>query len=181
MNTKTMNVMFSSKETVWETPQNLFDKLNEEYKFTLDVCALPKNAKCDKYYTPEIDGLVQDWEGNICWMNPPYNKPEKPCKPKCKKKKCQERGYHITEYLPGQIDWIKKAYEESLKPNTMVVCLIPARTDTDLWHDYVMKADDIRLIKGRVKFGNSNAPAPFPSAIVIFNGNSTSKVKTYNY
>jgi phage N-6-adenine-methyltransferase len=81
-------LMFSSKDMTWETPQVLFDKLNEEFNFELDVCALPETAKCKNYYTPEIDGLKQDWKG-ICWMNPPYGR---------------EIGV-----------WLKKAYEESLR------------------------------------------------------------------
>ena len=147
------DLMFSSDDMTWETPQNLFNKLNDEFHFTLDVCALPQTAKCKEYYTPEIDGLKQEWEG-ICWMNPPYGR---------------------------QIGiWLKKAYEESLKGIT-VVCLIPSRTDTKYWHDYCMKSSEIRFVKGRLKFGNSTNSAPFPSAIVIFNNdNSDLKINTYN-
>lgn len=134
------DVMFSSKNMEWETPQEFFNKLNAEFKFNLDVCALPYNAKCKEYFTPKQDGLKQDWKG-VCWMNPPY-------------------GRKIGK-------WIKKAYTESLKGAT-VVCLIPARTDTKYWHDYCMKASEIRFVKGRLKFGESNNSAPFPSAVVIF-------------
>jgi len=137
------DLMFSSKDMTWETPQKLYDKLSEEFNFTLDVCALPETAKCEEYYTPEIDGLKQEWKG-VCWMNPPY-------------------GKEISV-------WLKKAYEESLKGVT-VVCLIPSRTDTRYWHDYCMKASEIRFIKGRLKFGDSINSAPFPSAIVIFKEN----------
>lgn len=78
-------------------------------------------------------------------------------------------------------NWLKKAYEESLQQNTKVVCLIPSRTDTKYWHDYCMKASEIRFVKGRLKFGDSKNSAPFPSAIVIFNGNNEGlKVSTYN-
>jgi phage N-6-adenine-methyltransferase len=149
LNTK---VMFSSEDMTYETPQDLFDKLNDEFHFTLDVCALPETAKCKNYYTPEIDGLKQKWKGT-CWMNPPY-------------------GRQIGE-------WLKKAYEESLK-SVIVVCLIPSRTDTKYFHDYCMKASEIRFIKGRLKFGKETNSAPFPSAIIIFNkGNSDLKVNTY--
>lgn len=135
------DVMFSSKDQTWETPQDLFNKLDKEFNFNLDVCATDKTAKCNKYFTPEIDGLAQDWKG-ICWMNPPY-------------------GREIGK-------WVKKAYEESLK-EAKVICLIPARTDTKYWHEYIFPfAAEIRFIKGRIKFGNSNNSAPFPSAIVIF-------------
>jgi phage N-6-adenine-methyltransferase len=146
--------MFSSNDMTWETPQWLFNKLDKEFNFTLDVCALPETAKCKNYYTPQIDGLKQDWEDNICWMNPPYGR---------------EVGV-----------WIEKAYNESLKGAT-VVCLIPSRTDTKYWHDYCMKASEIRFIKGRLKFGDSKNSAPFPSAIVIFNGKQNSNIKISTY
>ena len=145
--------MFSSDDMTWETPQNLFNKLNDEFHFTLDVCALPNTAKCKEYYTPEIDGLKQEWKG-VCWMNPPYGR---------------------------QIGiWLKKAYEESLK-GIMVVCLIPSRTDTKYWHDYCMKSSEIRFIKGRLKFGCATNSAPFPSAIIIFNKDDNRlKINAYN-
>ena len=146
--------MFSSNDMTWETPQWLFNKLDKEFNFTLDVCALPETAKCKNYYTPQIDGLKQDWEDNICWMNPPYGR---------------EVGV-----------WIEKAYKESLK-GAIIVCLIPSRTDTKYWHDYCMKANEIRFVKGRLKFGDSKNPAPFPSAIVIFNGEQNSKIKVSAY
>ena len=153
MNKNTINTMFSSKDMTWETPIELFNKLNDEFNFTLDVCALKETAKCDKFFSPEIDGLKQDWSNNVCWMNPPYGR---------------------------QIQlWLEKAYNESLKDNTTVVCLIPSRTDTKYWHNYCMNASEIRFIKGRLKFGNSKNSAPFPSAIIIFNGNNDLKIKTY--
>jgi phage N-6-adenine-methyltransferase len=135
-----MNVHFSSKTDLWATPQAFFDKYNEIYQFSLDVCANDENAKCSTYFTKEQDGLSKKWNG-ICWMNPPY-------------------GREIKH-------WVKKAYESSLNGAT-VVCLLPARTDTAWWHDYCVKGK-IEFIKGRLKFGNSKNPAPFPSAIVIFN------------
>lgn len=132
--------MFSSEKMDWETPPDLFNKLNAEFHFKTDVCALPGTAKCDHYFTPEDDGLKQIWIGS-CWMNPPY-------------------GREIKH-------WIKKAYEEG-QMDAKVVCLIPARTDTQYWHDYVMKASEIRFIKGRLKFVGAKHGAPFPSAIVVF-------------
>ncbi len=137
-----MSVHFSSKSNEWTTPQYLFDELNEEFNFTLDPCATDENAKCSKYFTIEDDGLSKDWSNDVVFMNPPY-------------------GREIKK-------WIKKAYEESLNGAT-VVCLIPARTDTMYWHDFIFdKADDIRFLKGRLKFGNSKNSAPFPSAIVVY-------------
>ena len=132
-------VHFSSKTDEWATPQWLFDELNKEFGFTLDVCALPNNAKCEKYYTPDLDGIKQSWVNNTCWMNPPY-------------------GREISK-------WVQKAYEES-KQST-VVCLLPARTDTRWWHEYCMKGE-IRFLRGRLKFGQAKNSAPFPSAVVIF-------------
>ncbi len=137
------DVMFSSKTDDWETPQDLFDKLDQEFEFNLDVCATQDNRKCRNFYTKELYGLKQDWHG-VCWMNPPY-------------------GREIGK-------WVQKAYEESLKGST-VVCLLPSRTDTRWWHDYCMKGE-VRFIKGRLKFGNSKNSAPFPSAIVIFRGDT---------
>ena len=138
-----MEVHYSSKSNEWATPKDLFEKLNKEFNFTLDPCATKENAKCDKYYTIEDDGLIQDWSNDIVFMNPPYGR---------------EIKY-----------WVQKAYEESLK-GAKVVCLIPSRTDTTYWHDYIFgKASDIRFLKGRLKFGESKNSAPFPSAIIVFN------------
>ena len=123
----------------WETPQFLFDGLNAEFGFEVDVCATVENAKCKRYFTPEDDGLVQEWKGT-CWMNPPYGR------------------------VIGR--WIQKAFEASLG-GALVVCLVPARTDTRWWHKYAMRGE-IRYLRGRLRFGNSDNSAPFPSAIVIF-------------
>ena len=139
-------VHFSSKNIIWETPKVLFDHLNAVHSFTLDVCALPENAKCKKFYTPDIDGLSQDWKDNICWMNPPY-------------------GREIGK-------WVKKAYEATFmdwRPRgAKVVCLLPARTDTAWWHDYVLPHGKIEFLRGRLKFSGHKDSAPFPSVIVIF-------------
>ena len=134
--------LFSSASCEWATPQEVYDKLNDEFHFTLDPCALPPNAKCAKYYTPNEDGLIQDWGGETVFCNPPYGR---------------QLG-----------SWVRKCREESWKPNTKVVMLIPARTDTRWFHDHIYNKSEIRFIKGRLKFGNSKASAPFPSMIVIF-------------
>tara|TARA_R100000664_G_scaffold10429_2_gene17232 strand:+ start:632 stop:1147 length:516 start_codon:yes stop_codon:yes gene_type:complete len=139
------DIIKTSKKDDWETPQALFDKLNNIYKFTLDPCATHENAKCKKYYTKEDNGLSKDWGGEIVFMNPPYG-----------------RDIKI---------WVRKAYQESLNGAT-VVCLIPARTDTSYWHDYIFpNAKNIEFLRGRLKFevnGAAKDPAPFPSAIIIF-------------
>jgi phage N-6-adenine-methyltransferase len=134
-----MSVHFSSATDMWATPQDLFDQLNAQYHFKTDVCAIPENAKCTRYFSPEQDGLKQLWDG-VCWMNPPYGR--------------------------GIGAWIKKAYE-SAQVGATVVCLIPARTDTSWWHDYVVKGK-ITFIRGRLKFGGHKNSASFPSAIVVF-------------
>lgn len=152
MKQNTMQTLFSSSDMTWETPQYFFDQLNFEFGFDLDPCADLETAKCVKYFTEEDDGLEQDWSGHTVFCNPPY-------------------GRQIKK-------WIKKAYTESLKPNTRVVLLIPSRTDTAYWHDYVMKAREIRFVRGRLKFGNSKNSAPFPSAVVVFDYNDTPTIKT---
>lgn len=136
------DVMFSSKTDLWSTPQNFFDKLNREFRFTLDVCALLENSKCEKFYSPDIDGLKQEWGGRV-WCNPPYGR--------------------------GIAEWVKKGFE-SVQDGTASVCvmLLPARTDTRWFHEYIYKKAEIRFVKGRLKFGNSENSAPFPSMVVIF-------------
>ena len=140
LNETKMNVHFSSKTDLWATPNDFFKKYDDIFHFTTDVCASHENAKCENYYSLYNDGLEHEWTGP-CWMNPPY-------------------GREIGA-------WMKKAYESSLTGAT-VVCLVPSRTDTKWWHDYAMKGE-IEFIKGRLKFGGHKNPAPFPSAVIIFN------------
>jgi len=135
------DVMFSSKTDFWETPQDFFNKVNEEFDFTLDVCATIDNKKCDNFFSPDQNGLIQEWTG-VCWMNPPY-------------------GREITK-------WIEKAFYESKKDNTIVVGLLPSRTDTRWFHNYIYNQAEIRFIKGRLKFGYETNSAPFPNMLVIW-------------
>lgn len=125
---------------MWETPQDFFDKMNDEFGFTLDVCADAANAKCERYYDEATDGLAQRREG-VCWMNPPY-------------------GRQIGK-------WVKKAHDEALLGAT-VVCLLPARTDTKWFHEYILGKAEIRFIRGRLKFGGSKNSAPFPSMVAVY-------------
>lgn len=136
------NVLFSSAKCEWETPQALFDELNAEFHFTVDVAALPENAKCARYYTPETDGLAQDWSGEVVWCNPPY-------------------GREIGK-------WVAKAAADT---SAVIVMLLPARTDTVWFHEYIYSNPraKIRFIRGRLKFGGGANSAPFPSMLVIFN------------
>lgn len=133
--------LFTSTTDLWYTPHDFYNKLNKEFNFTLDPCATKDNAKCKKFYTKENDGLKQSWDNEIVFMNPPY-------------------GRVIKE-------WIKKASEAR---GGAVICLLPARTDTKYFHEYIYKKEnvEIRFIKGRLKFGGSKNSAPFPSMIVIF-------------
>ena len=133
--------MTSSLTDNWPTPRYVFDPLNAEFHFTLDVCADSVNHKVDRFFDAESDGLKQDWTKDVCWMNPPYGR------------------------VIGQ--WVKKAVETA-KGGGIVVALLPARTDTKWWKEYVMTASELRFISGRVKFGNAGVGAPFPSVIAIF-------------
>lgn len=136
------DVMFSSKTDEWATPQALFDELDREFGFELDVCALPENAKCACYYSPEVDGLSQPWTGRV-WCNPPY-------------------GRTIGR-------WVEKAHSAVVDGTAdVVVMLLPARTDTRWFHDHIYGNAEIRFIRGRLKFGNAQNSAPFPSMIAVF-------------
>ena len=136
---------YSSASVEWYTPRPFVAALSAEFgPFTLDPCASDASAVCDRYFTADDDGLSHSWSGETVYMNPPY-------------------GYGIGK-------WIEKAYLESLNEGTVVVGLIPAKTETRWWHDYVMKAEEIRFIKGRMRFSGSNVNAPFPSCVVVWRG-----------
>lgn len=136
-------VLLSSNSEEWSTPQDLFDQLDLEFHFTVDVCSSHDNAKCPKHYTKDDDGLLQDWSGDVVWCNPPY-------------------GRQMTK-------WIRKCSEHG-KKGGIAVMLIPARTDTKAFHEYIYNKSEIRFIKGRLKFSGAVYNAPFPSMIVIFRG-----------
>lgn len=147
--------MFSSISSEWETPQELFDSLNSLYGFTIDVAATDDNAKCKRYFTKENDGLSQSWAQECVWCNPPY-------------------GREIGK-------WVRKAFQEAKQPGTVVVMLLPARTDTAWFHD-CCRFGDVIFLRGRLKFINrtfpsyredgdfKRSPAQFPSMIVKFGG-----------
>ena len=137
-----MEVHYSSKKHTWETPQDFFNKLNEIFNFNLDSCAETDTTKCSNFYTKEDDALTKDWKG-VVWCNPPYGR--------------------------EQAKFVLKAYEESVKHNSTVVVLIPARPDTKLWQNTIFpNANQLCFIKGRLKFGGAKESAPFPSALVVF-------------
>jgi len=141
---KVFNSRTKDSKDNWETPQYFFDLLNIEFNFTLDPCASHKNHKCDNYYTIEDNGLTQDWGGERVFCNPPYAKKDK---------------------------WIEKGFKEAQKLSTIVVMLIPTYSDTRIWHKFVMKAYELRLVKGRISFllnGKKQASPNFPSSVVVF-------------
>lgn len=141
------DIVLSSTRTDWATPRAFFAAMHAEFSFDIDVCANAENACLPRYWTETDDALSQDWSGLTCWMNPPYSN-------------------------SGLKKWLKKAYDESRK-GAVVVCLIPARTETAWWHDYVIRATEIRFIRGRLQFGGGTGNghnATFPSAVVVFHG-----------
>jgi phage N-6-adenine-methyltransferase len=146
MNTE---VMFSSKSCEHGTPDDFYEKLDAQYHFELDPCSTHENAKCKRHFTVEENGLALPWYGMV-FMNPPY-------------------GRQIVK-------WMSKAYYESRSGNApVVVCLVPARTDTAWWHDYVEAPKErgeatVKFIRGRLKFKGNDHPAPFPSALVVYGG-----------
>lgn len=134
------SVHFSSKTCEWATPPELFAKLDAEFRFDLDPCATPDNAKCARYFTRGDDGLAREWRGRV-FMNPPYRR---------------EIGA-----------WMAKAWKSSQATAELVVCLVPSRTDTAWWHEYAMRGE-VRYLPGRLRFGGASNSAPFPSAVVVF-------------
>lgn len=139
------HVCSSKNKDDWCTPQKLYDDLNQEFCFGLDAAASKSNSKCGGSYCDIIcDGLKVDWyyhsRHQPIFINPPYSK---------------------------NVSFIKKAYEESVKGAT-VVCIVPSRTDTVWWHEYVMHSSEIRFLRGRLYFDDAIWPAPFPSCIVVF-------------
>lgn len=139
--------LFSSDKDDWETPKYLYNKLNEEFNFTLDPCCTIHTKKCEKYFTIEDDGLIQPWFGTV-FMNPPYGR--------------------------GISKWMEKAKYECDNNNVTIVCLVPARTDTKWWHNYSMKSSEIRFLSKRLTFEGANNKATFPAALVIFKPNYNS-------
>jgi len=134
-------VVLSSDRHDWATPRRFFAALHREFHFTLDVCATAENACLPRYFTPDDDALTKSWQGERCWMNPPF-------------------GSRIGR-------WVRKAYTEAMN-GAQVVCLLPARTDTSWWHECVVNAKEVRFIRGRMRFSGHAVNAPFPCAVVVF-------------
>jgi phage N-6-adenine-methyltransferase len=138
----TMTVMTASENMKWATPQDWFDYLDLEFDFTLDPCCEHETAKCERHFTPAEDGLAHAWTDERVFMNPPYGR---------------ELGR-----------WMEKAYRECRDNGALVVAFVPARVDTEWWHQYAAKATEVRFPKGRVKFAGADNSAPFPVAVVVF-------------
>lgn len=152
------NVHFKSSDKEWETPEAIFRPLQEEFNIVFDVCASTQNTKCKAFFDRKTNALIQSWdiadelgskEGSV-WMNPPYGR--------------------------GIDKWVHKAYEESLKGVT-VVALLPARTDTSWFHNYIHNKHEVRFLKGRIRFVDAKSSAPFPSMIVIFSSKKENIIK----
>lgn len=135
------NILKNEKENdEWRTPTELFKALDAEFHFTLDPCATDQNHKCKKYFTKEDDGLKQDWDGETVFCNPPYGRNTKA--------------------------WVEKCY--NTKTDTAVVMLIPSRTETGYFHDYILGKGEIRFIRGRLHYNDAKNTAPWGSMIVIY-------------
>jgi site-specific DNA-methyltransferase (adenine-specific) len=146
------DALFSSNTDEWETPDILFDGMNDKFNFTLDPCATPENAKCKRFFTEEDDGLMQTWLGEQVFVNPPFS--------------------NIKE-------WMYKCYMESRLDNKDKVMLIPVRSDTQYFSEYGAYSAELYFIKGRLKFSNAKNTAPFPSVIVVFNSQHEKERKVY--
>jgi phage N-6-adenine-methyltransferase len=125
----------------WRTPDGLFVDLHREFSFTVDACASPENALLPRYWTEGDEGLMQPWQGERVWMNPPYG--------------------------PQVRRWMEKAWTEA-RSAELIVALVAARTDTEWWHRYALDSSEIRFVRNRLRFDGTGGRAPFPSAIVIW-------------
>ena len=134
------HILYRSDKSEWETPQELFNKLDAVYHFETDVCALPENAKCKRFFTPEQDGLKQEWTGS-CWCNPPY-------------------GRNVWK-------WVKKAYESDAL--TVMLFPVRTGTKWFHDYIYNHPGVSIEFLRGRLKFSGVKGEAPFPSMLIIFN------------
>ena len=136
-----IKALFTSDSDEWNTPIDLYTELDKRFGFTLDPCSTKENHLCKKYYTKDDNGLSKTWKGETVFVNPPYSNIKK---------------------------WVEKSYYEHEKNGTTVVMLIPSRTDTRYFHEFIYHKAEIEFIKGRLHFSNSKNSAPFPSMIVIY-------------
>lgn len=146
---------FDSIRQDWPTPQALFDEINAEFNFTLDAAASAENSKCGYFINEEMNALSLDWGSHTVWLNPPYGAKNGSLK-----------------------DWVEKAYDASVKGAT-VVMLIPARTNTNWFHDLCLTRGEVRFVRGRPKFGDATHGLPQPLCYVIFRPDHTSLLDAY--
>jgi site-specific DNA-methyltransferase (adenine-specific) len=132
--------LFTSSKDDWRTPKWLFDQLDSEFHFNVDLCADDENHLCEEYYTIERDGMSADLTGKRVFCNPPYGR-------------------------TNTARWIEKCAESGAD---VAVMLIPARTDTAAFHEYIYGKAEVRFLRGRLRFSGSAHDAPFPSMLVIF-------------
>lgn len=128
----------------WSTPWSMFRRWNELFRFTLDAAASAPNAKCERFFSKEDNGLNQSWSGFRVFCNPPYSQVDK---------------------------WMEKASREA-KKGTFIVYLVFARIDTEWFHRYAVKADYVISLRGRLTFTRQDGKrgtAPAPSVLIIFN------------
>jgi hypothetical protein len=193
MDKRTQSVIFSSESVEWSTPDDTFATRHAKFNFELDVCATAENAKLPNFISPEMDAFKTPWtiardcgpgigvdDPNAparCWMNPPYCSEEDVCKKpeRCKLKRCRDRGYHRTVYQPGTYQWVELAHKWR-QQGCLVDMLLPSRTGTDWWHDFIWDQRKkkfrpgvkVEFVPGRLKFGGMAASAPFDSVLVTF-------------
>jgi hypothetical protein len=192
MDKRTQSVIFSSDSVEWSTPDDLFAARHKKYNFELDVCATADNAKLPNFISPEQDAFKTPWTfprdcgpglgvddpeaPARCWMNPPYCVEESPCNvDKCKLKRCRDRGRHASVYVPGTYQWVELAHQRR-QAGCLVDMLLPSRTGTDWWHDFIWDQRKkkfrpgvvVEFVPGRVKFGGMKSGAPFDSVLVTF-------------
>ena len=145
--------MFTSLSHEWQTPPEIFNPLNDEFGFTVDAAATDENALLPRYWTKREDSIKQDWSGERIWCNPPYGR--------------------------DQQLFVRKAAKLEAE---VAVLLIPARTDTRIWHECIFPMAEIRFVKGRIQFVGAPSGAPFPSAVVVWRKNVKQlKVTTVDY
>ena len=140
----------SSSHHGWGTPKQLLETLYQVFgRFDLDPCSPSGNARTAPvrarvHFTVEDDGLSLPWHGAV-FVNPPYGR----CLP----------------------DWTAKASHEAATGNAgPIVALVPARTDTRWWHRDIASKATVLFLRGRLAFGDAGQSAPFPSALVVWNG-----------
>jgi len=151
MTKESMKTVMSSDRMDWATPREFFEMVNSVYNFTIDVCANAQNAKLECYIDERTDGLAHSWEGERCWMNPPY-------------------GHEISK-------WVKKAREEGER-GTLVVGLLPVRTDTRYFSEHIVGHANLLFVRGRLRFEGAKSSAPFPSMLAVWGGRGFGKLYT---